>query len=158
MLEQRYEATTLQRHNATTHVGLTTLQRDINVGLTTLQRYGDIALPVIVQSAHRRGSSSEGFPTLAWATCVLHGDEACALTVCRLINITTDAILKQSDQPSRCFACNAAPWVSWIFCSNKVVNICTIPSGGPFSRISRILLERPMDCNCLNDGTRLRVT
>ena len=37
--------------SSTSHVGLTTLQRDIDVGLTALQPYGNIALLVIIQSA-----------------------------------------------------------------------------------------------------------
>ena len=87
-----HNATTLQRHNATTHVGLTTLQRGSDVSLTALRSYGGIALPIIFQSAHRRSSSSEGFPALVCAACFLHGDEACALTVCRLITTTIDAV------------------------------------------------------------------
>ena len=68
------------------------LQFDIACRFNYATHHGDITLPIILQSAHRRGSSSEGFPALVCAACFLHGDEACALTVCRLINITIDAV------------------------------------------------------------------
>ena len=66
--------------------------------------------------------------------------------------------LRLNHQPRCCFASSAATRVSSIFWANSVENICTTPSGGPLSMMSLILSERPMERNCSNDGTRLRVT
>ena len=78
--------------------------------------------------------------------------------VCRLINTTSDAMSEAKSPTESLFRLQRSALGVLDFCSNRVSNICTMPSGGPLSRTSRILSERPMDCNCFNDGTRLRVT
>ena len=65
---------------------------------------------------------------------------------------------EQIYQPRRSFACCAATRVLWIFCENKVEKICTRFSGGPLSMISLTFVDKPIDINCFNEGTRLRVT
>ena len=131
------------------HVGLTTLHS--HVGFATLPMLRHVRTKLHEINIHTLYISR--FTTLLMRR--LHISSLCS----RFSNATfAQACKLKLRQPRRCLARCAAARVSWIFSTKRVENICTVPSGGPPSRISRILSERLMDTSCLSDGARLRVT